>query len=194
MVLPPKHELNVSKVHSKVQLEDKENRAFLDRWQGEKFPKVAGVGYGYERQGTLTQEQQNLRLDSSLVEPASPNYLAYTTYGRASLPIASDEPKSFAFLFELPSKTQLSTNCLSWDSSPGSLICWSRKLPFVGEQVLPFGTGFHNSIIFMRAGILLLRLPLFVPLTVLGLLEPKLVGALPGPGKGFSVSSFSFFF
>ena len=41
----------------------------------------------------------------------------------------------------------------------------------------------------MRAllcGILLLRLPLFVPLTVLGLLEPKLVGALPGPGKADS--------
>lgn len=38
-----------------------------------------------------------------LVEPASPNYLSYTTYGRVSLPIASDEPKSFAFLFELPS-------------------------------------------------------------------------------------------
>lgn len=30
---------------------------------------------------------------------------------------------------------------------------------------------------------LLLRLPLFVPLTVLGLLEPKLVSALPDPGK-----------
>ena len=56
----------------------------------------------------------------------------------------------------------------------------------MGELVLPFGTGFHNSIIFMRAGILLLRLPLFVPLTVLGLLEPKLVGALPGPGKADS--------
>lgn len=38
----------------------------------------------------------------------------------------------------------------------------------------------------------MLRLPLFVPLTVLGLLEPKLVGALPGPGKGFSVSCFFF--
>lgn len=59
----------------------------------------------------------------------------------------------------------------------------------MGELVLPFGTGFHDSIIFMRAllcGILLLRLPLFVPLTVLGLLEPKLVGALPGPGKADS--------
>ena len=50
----------------------------------------------------------------------------------------------------------------------------------------------------MRAllcGILLLRLPLFVPLTVLGLREPKQVGALPGPGKADSqLAAFLFFF
>ena len=67
----------------------------------------------------------------------------------------------------------------------------------MGELVLPFGTGLHNSIIFMRAllcGILLLRLPLFVPLTVLGLREPKQVGALPGPGKADSqLAAFLFF-
>lgn len=39
----------------------------------------------------------------------------------------------------------------------------------------------------------MLRLPLFVPLTVLGLLEPKLVGALPGPGKADSQLAVFFF-